>query len=53
MKIVPLTGTLHQRTVAENQAAEADRLEAEKLYNEMMGTWIDPSVKEEEEPDAQ
>lgn len=50
MKIVPLTGTLYQRTVAENQAAEADRLEAEKLYNEMIGTWVNPK---EEEPDVQ
>ena len=50
MKIVPLIGTLHRRTVAENQAAEADRLEAEKLYNEMIGTWVNPK---EEEPDVQ
>ena len=50
MKIVPLTGTLYQRTVAENQSADADRLEAEKLYNEMIGTWVNPK---EEEPDVQ
>ncbi len=52
MKIIQLSGTLLERTQAENQAAEAVKLEAQKDYNEMMGIWLDPS-EEEVEPDGE
>jgi hypothetical protein len=53
MKIVPKTTSIYERVMAENKLANEEKLEAEKDFNEMMGTWIDPSVQEEEEPDGQ
>ena len=49
MKIVPRTTSIYERVMAENKLANEAKLEAEKAYNEMMGTWIDPSVQEEED----
>lgn len=53
MKIVPRITSIYERVMAENKVANEAKLEAEKEYNEMMGTWVDPSVQEEEEPDGQ
>lgn len=54
MKIVPRTTSIYERVMAENKLANEAKLEAEKDFNEMMGTWIDPSdnTEEEEEPDG-
>lgn len=51
MKIVPRTTSIYERVMAENKLANEAKLEAEKDFNEMMGTWIDPSVQEEDDTD--
>ena len=48
MKIVPITTSIYERVMAENKLANEEKLEAEKDFNEMMGTWIDPADEEEE-----
>ena len=49
MKIIQLSTNIYDKIMEEARLANAERYEAEKEYNIMMGTYIDPAPQEDEE----